>query len=193
MEVGMIRKLFFFLFVASSWTSAFAAAQQTQAAAVAQSDVADAAAAGQPALTIYNQNFAVVRNGLSLALSPGVNAIRFSSITAHLEPDSVMLRDPLGTHTLQVLEQNYRADPITQELLLSLYEGKTIDFLVPRGDHNEIIKGKVIRAGYVPRYGGRYNDPYVTASSQPIIEVEGTLRFSLPGHRYFLRWRATWC
>ena len=84
------------------------------------------ASAAPPALTIYNQNFAVVRDTVPLDLKQGVNEVRFSETTAHLEPDSVILRDPQGKTNLQVLEQNYRNDPVTQELLLSLYEGKSI-------------------------------------------------------------------
>jgi hypothetical protein len=34
--------------------------------------------------------------------------------------------------------------PISQELLLSFYEGKTINFLVQRADRQEIINGKVL-------------------------------------------------
>ncbi len=88
--------------------------------------------AAEPALTIYNQNFAVVRDTIPLELKPGVNEVSFSDTTAHLEPDSVILRDPAGKVKLQVLEQNYRNDPVSQELLLSLFEGKSIDFLVKR-------------------------------------------------------------
>src|SRR6187551_3049497 len=80
------------------------------------------APAAQPALTIYNQNFAVVRDSVPLDLKQGVNDVRFTETTAHLEPDSVILRDPQGKTNLQILEQNYRNDPATQELLLSLYE-----------------------------------------------------------------------
>ena len=90
---------------------------------------ADEGASG-PALTIYNQNFAVIRQPLHLELHPGVNEIHFTETTSFLEPDSVMLRDPLGRRQLQVLEQNFRNDPVSQELLLSMYEGKTIQFRV---------------------------------------------------------------
>src|SRR3954469_19204990 len=86
------------------------------------------ASAAEPALTIYNQNFAVVRDTVPLDLKAGVNEVRFADATAHVEPDSVILRDPTGQHSLRVLEQNYRNDPVSQELLLSLFEGKTIDF-----------------------------------------------------------------
>jgi hypothetical protein len=89
--------------------------------------------ASQPALTIYNQNFAVVRDIVPLDLKQGVNNVRFTETTAHLEPDSVILRDPQSKTNLQVLEQNYRNDPVTQELLLSLYEGKAIEFEMDLG------------------------------------------------------------
>jgi len=137
----------------------------------------------QPALTIYNQNFFVAREYVPLDLSAGVNRAQYAGIASHLEPDSVILRDPAG-RALQVLEQNYRNDPISQELLLSFYEGKTIDFLVQRADRQEIVKGKVVRSGYVPSsyYAQNYQQPSYT---QPIIEVDGVLRFGLPGQPLF--------
>ena len=133
-----------------------------------------------PALTIYNQNFFVAREHLPLDLKPGVNQVDYAGVAAHLEPDSVILRDPAG-QPLQVLEQNYRNDPVSQELLLSFYEGKTIEFMVQPG---QIIKGRVVRSGYVPssNYAQAYPQP---GYGQPIIEVDGVLRFGLPGQPLF--------
>ena len=147
----------------------------------------------QPSLTIYNQNFAVVRQQLPLDLKSCESQVSVNDITMHLEPDSVILRDPTGKHAVQVLEQNYRADPVSQTLLLSLYEGKTIDFEVGRGQGLQMIRGKVIRSGYVPHnesamnlYGQQYYQSQMAAGSeQPIIEVNGQLRFSLPGTPIF--------
>src|SRR6266852_4626654 len=138
-----------------------------------------------PALTIYNQNFFVAREHLPLDLQSGVNRVNYAGVAAHLEPDSVILRDP-GGRALQILEQNYRNDPIPQELLLSFYEGKTIDFVVSRtADGKDVtLKGKVIRSGYIPStyYAQNYQQP---VSTQPIIEVDGVLRFGLPGQPIF--------
>lgn len=78
----------------------------------------------ESALTIYNQNFAVVRDQVALDLKRGTNEVNLTDITAHLEPDSVILRDPSGKRGLQILEQNYRSDPVSEGLLLSIYEGK---------------------------------------------------------------------
>jgi hypothetical protein len=160
-----------------------------------------ALAATQPALTIYNQNFAVVRDSVPLDLKQGVNNIRFTETTAHLEPDSVVLRDASGKTNLQILEQNYRNDPVSQELLLSLFEGRTIDFLLLEPNKpNTIVQGKIVRSGYarhsqeaMQRYGQRYAMAQSSMAyqnggmSQPIIEVDGKLRFSLPGQPLFPR------
>ncbi len=154
------------------------------------------AVAADPALTIYNQDFAVVRETIPLDLHPGSNTVRFSGATAHLEPDSVILRDPTGKRALVILEQNYRADPISQDLLLNLYEGKTIDFMVQLQDGStRTVEGKIVRSGYVPhylamqRYGSQYQNTQMAmaggGNGQPIIEVNGKLQFSLPGQPVF--------
>ena len=96
----------------------------------AAASLAAFSAPAQPALTIYNQNFAVVRERVPLNLTAGENTVTYSGVTVHLEPDSVVLRDPAGKVALRILEQNYRADTISQGLLLSLYEGRELDFLV---------------------------------------------------------------
>jgi hypothetical protein len=154
------------------------------AAVVASTCLSARFTSAEPALTIYNRNFAVVRDTIPLNLQRGVNQVRVSDVTSGLEPDSVVLRDPSGKRALQILEQNYRADPVTQQRLLALYEGKTIDFLVPGASGNsETIRGKIIRSGYVPAvpgsssYGG-YDGGGV---GQPLVEVDGKLRFQLPG------------
>ncbi len=133
-------------------------------------------APAQPALTIYNQNFAVVRERVPLDLKAGENTVAFAGVTAQVEPDSVVLRDPAGQVQFRVLEQSYRADVMSQSLLLSLNEGKTLDFIVRDQNAKEYsVQGKVIRSGHNP----------AGENVAPIIEVDGKLRFSLPGEPLF--------
>lgn len=143
----------------------------------------------EPSLTIYNENFAIVREQLNLNLNEGDNKVSITDITTMLESDSVILRDPSGKQKLQILEQNYRADPLSQELLLSLNEGKVIDFIVKDNDNVEkTVKGKIIRSGYVSQFNSGFvsSNGYVTRiNTQPIIEVDGKLRFSIPGEPVF--------
>ncbi|MES2706924.1 MAG: DUF4139 domain-containing protein [Verrucomicrobiota bacterium] len=150
----------------------------------------------QPSLTIYNQNFAAVRDRIALDLKAGANDARFTGTTAHVEPDSVILRDPAGAVDLRILEQNYRADPVSEGLLLSLNEGREIEFFTQgMGDKpDRTVKGRIIRSGYqthsgeaMRRYGNSYYTSQMTMSQgmQPIIEVNGILQFGLPGSPRF--------
>ena len=143
--------------------------------------------AADPALTIYNQQFAVVRETIRLDLKQGANTLEFTGTTAQLEPESVMLRDPSGRRVLRVLEQNYRADPVSLEALLKRYEGQTIQFEIHNADRIETVSGRIVRAGgtTIPPGQNRwfenaYQQPQPTVS-QAIIEVAGKLRFDLPG------------
>jgi len=133
------------------------------------------AAAGELTLTIYNQNFAVVRDKVALELRKGTNQVRFAEATAFVEPSSVILRDPSGKHQFQVLEQNYRGDPISQDMMLALNEGKTVDFEIINSDagqtRRELIPGRIVRSG--------------GSAMRPIIEVNRKLRFGLPGQPIF--------
>jgi hypothetical protein len=145
-------------------------------------------------LTIYNQNFAVVRSTVDLNLKPGISEVTTTKVTRQMEPDSVVLRDPKGNRPIDVVEQNYDAAVIDQNRLLANFEGQTIDFQNAR-DHADsngamyfTVPGKIVRA---PDNMGL----------TPIIEVDGKLQFQLPGTPLFparadslllkptLRWR----
>ena len=132
--------------------------------------------AADPALTIYNGGYAVVRETLPIDLKSGLNQVSFAGATAQVEADSVILRDIAGKAEFQILEQSYRNDPVSQSMLLSLFEGKTLEF--NRRETNKpdrLVTGKVVRSGFVP--GGNF--------VEPIIEVDGKLQFSLPGEPIF--------
>lgn len=128
------------------------------------------------AVTIYNENLAVVRDTLPIELKAGENLVTYDRATAQVIPDSVVLRDPTGAVQFALREQSYRNDPVSQGLLLSLFEGKSIPFqkVYPDGKV-EMINGKVVRSGYQP--GGR--------QSSPVIETDKGLQFSLPGEPIF--------
>lgn len=136
-------------------------------------------------LTLYNQDFAVVREQVHIKLDAGVNDVTFSEITAHLEPQSVILRDPGGKVSLRILEQNYRSDPVSQDLLLQHFEGREIEFEQRLTDgRTERIRGRIVRAPYV-MHATTQRARGTVGGNAPIIEVDGMLRFSLPGTPLF--------
>ena len=127
-----------------------------------------------PSLTIYNGNYAVVRDQLSLDLKKGTNQVQYNDITQQVEADSVVVRPTSSKLNLTVLEQNYLSRPINESLLLQHFEGQTIDFEVNRNQETKIVPGKILRSGL----GSGYNNT-------PIIEINGKTRFGLPGTPLF--------
>ena len=156
-----------------------------------------AALSGQTQLTIYNQNFAAVKETRALELTKGENEIRVTDITAHLEPESVILRDLRLPDSIRILQQNYESDPLSEGLLLSKSEGKVLEFEVTeQNGTTRIVKGRILRSGYVPhtaafqQYGAQYQYAQRAYSSpqgggEPIVEVDGKIKFGLPGRPVF--------
>jgi hypothetical protein len=140
--------------------------------------------AASPALTIYNQDFAVIRDLVPLSLKSGLNHVEYSGMTANAEPDSVILRDPVGKVTWQIIEQNYRKDAASVDRMLELYEGKTIQFQLQDG---KTVSGRILRAQTRPAtmQTNPYNAPAGLDRLQAMIELEGQIRFGLPGTPLF--------
>ncbi len=135
-----------------------------------------------PQITIYNQDFALVRQIRTILLKEGESETRVAGVTAMLEPDSVLLRDRQDPKGLRILEQNYEGDPLSQGFLLLQNEGKVVAFqsLNPATGKKEIVNGRVVRSGYAPQQPGMAYAPLT-----PIIEVDGRIQFSLPGEPLF--------
>lgn len=140
--------------------------------------------AAQPAITVYNENFAVVRDAVKLDLKSGTNEVSYSGVTTQLEPESVILRDPSENVELSILEQSYRGDPVDQQRLLQLFEGRKIRFLKQLDDEEVVLSGKIIRAPSVVSSKDQYGRQR-QITLEPIIEVDGALQMRLPGEPLF--------
>jgi hypothetical protein len=84
------------------------------------------------ALTIYNQNFGVVREKRKVDVPEKIGTIRFTDVAAQIDGTSVQfksLTDPNAT----VLEQNYEYDLVSADKLLEKYIDKQIAVLTKDG------------------------------------------------------------
>jgi len=80
-------------------------------------------------LTVYNQNFGLVKDRRLLNLKQGTDYIRFSDVAAEIEPTSVhfkSLTDPSGC---AIQEQNYEYDLVSADKLLTKYIDKKIKII----------------------------------------------------------------
>ena len=84
------------------------------------------------ALTIYNQNFGVVREKRAVEVKEKIGTIRFTDVAAQIDGTSVQfksLTDPAAT----VLEQNYEYDLVSADKLLQKYIDRQIAVLTKDG------------------------------------------------------------
>jgi hypothetical protein len=138
-------------------------------------------ACSETSLTIYNKDFAVIRDTVKLDLKAGMNDVRYSDVALFAEPSSVILRDPAGKIELQIQEQAFRGSAVTQETMLAWFEGQTIDFLRYDQGKAQVIPGKIIRSGRVKFGQDTDSRDQKRPSLLPIIEVDGKVQFELPG------------
>lgn len=71
------------------------------------------------ALTVYNDNFGVVREQRFMELSPGISRLKFTDVAMRIDPTSVnfeCVNTPPGMYT--ILEQNYEYDLMDSQTLL---------------------------------------------------------------------------
>jgi len=123
------------------------------------------------ALTVYNSNFALVREERRLSLGTGRVALAYEDVSAHVQPATVHLRSLDAPDGLAVLEQNYRYDLLTPETLLDKYVGKPVRVArynetlgrdeVLDAELLSVQNGPVLRIGgeVVTGFGGRFIFP----------------------------------
>ena len=146
-----------------------------------------------PRVTIYNQDFALVKVTRSFDLEAGENEVRMTDVTSLMEPDSIILRDLRDPDAIRILEQNYVGETLSEGYLLSQYEGKTLMFQStnPATGEQVLREGRIIRSGYVPRSpgwrlgGGARAFAAAPGDNSPIVEVDGKIQFFLPGRPLF--------
>ena len=111
------------------------------AALVLASTIAVAPASGAPppavghdtrtdlAITVYNQDLALVKDTRELALPAGESALRFEDVAAKIDPRTVAVRSLTDPAKLAVVEQNYVFDLISPEKLMEKYVGREVELV----------------------------------------------------------------
>lgn len=79
-------------------------------------------------LTIYNQNFALVRDQRNIKLNEGINYLRFEDVAAQIDPTSVSFQSLTAPNSVVVREQNYQYDLMSPSSILAKSRGKELHF-----------------------------------------------------------------
>jgi hypothetical protein len=142
------------------------AAAQTGAAAH-QSTAADRQGVS---ITVYNQNFGLVREVRDVTLTRGESELEFGDVASTIQPETVHIKALGRNGGLRVLEQNYQYDLLNPQKLLEKYVGRTVT---------------------VYRYNERTgrDDPYeaevLSVNQGTILRIGDEITFNFPGRFSF--------
>ncbi len=78
------------------------------------------------AVTIYNNDLALVRDQRKIALPSGEQHLRFMDVAEKIRPETVSLRSLSAPGALAILEQNYEYDLMSPAKLMEKYVGKQV-------------------------------------------------------------------
>jgi hypothetical protein len=125
------------------------------------------------AVTVYNQNLALVRETRNLALRPGIGALRFMDVPSQINPRTVHVQ-PLQAGGPEVLEQNYEYDLISPEKLMEKYVGREVEVVEQADD----LTQRTVKATLLSVHGG----PVYRIGDRIVLGQGGKVTFpELPG------------
>ncbi len=98
------------------------------------------AAQADTALTVYNQNLALVREIRKLDFKRGTGEVRFQDVAAQIDATSVHFAAP----GVEMLEQNFDYDLVSPDKLLQKYIDRDIEVVTKDG----IVSGKLLTSSW---------------------------------------------
>ncbi len=121
-------------------------------------------------ITVYNQNFGLVREVRDLSLGVGRVALEFRDVAAQIQPETVHIRSLRRDDGLVVLEQNYQYDLLNPQKLLEKYVGRTV---------------KVYRYNERTGRDEEFEAEVLSVNQGTILRIGNEITFNFPGRFAF--------
>jgi hypothetical protein len=81
------------------------------------------------AVTIYNDDLALVKDLRALTLTQGENRLAWRTVSGHIRPETALLSETSGALPISLLEQNFDFDLLTPQSLLKKYIGRKVQVI----------------------------------------------------------------
>ncbi len=121
-------------------------------------------------LTVYNQNFGLIRERRLVSLGEGLVELEYRDVARELEPNTVSVRSLGKSSDFSVLEQNYRYDLLSPKTLLEKHVGEKIEIY----RYDEKLGTEQVKEAEI-----------VAVENGVVLRVDGQLTYDLPGRFAF--------
>ncbi len=112
--------LFTLTLIASATGLAHAQAQEQRSTLADQQEVA---------VTIYNENLALIKDQRKLQIKRGASNLAFRDVSAMMRPETALMRSTSAPGSVSVLEQNFDFDLLTPQKMLEKYVGRSVSII----------------------------------------------------------------
>ncbi len=116
------------------------------------------------AVTIYNEQLALVKDSRKIKLDNGFNRLAFREVSAQMRPETALLRSIDHPNGFRLIEQNFDFDLLTPQKLLEKYVGRKVRVVrthpttgEERTEEAEVLS---VNNGVVLRIGNRIETGY---------------------------------
>jgi len=97
---------------------------------------------GTVQLTIYNQNFGLVKHTRSVQLAAGRNTVVIDDVAALIQPETVHFVSLTAPDAVRILEQNYQYDLLDPVAVLNKSVGKKV--IVRHPESGQVVEGTLL-------------------------------------------------
>jgi len=120
MRTTMRPSLIASLFLLTAVSQAIAQTEEQRSTLADQQEVA---------VTIYNENLALIKDQRKLQLKRGASSLAFRDVSARMRPETALMRSTSAPGSVSVLEQNFDFDLLTPQKLLEKYVGRSVSII----------------------------------------------------------------
>lgn len=129
-----------------------------------------------PEITVYNQNFALIKDYRTIPLKQGDNTILMDDVAGLVDPTSVLFKSVSAPQKVSVKEQNFKYDLISRTAILDRLVGKPIRFRKDGVIKEGILMNPPITYARDAAYGYNYNSGYGRNSISPTTTSEFAIK-----------------
>jgi hypothetical protein len=129
-------------------------------------------------LTVYNDNFALVKDARAVTLAKGINSIEVGDVAARIDPTSILFKSLTAPNSVAILEQNYQYDLINPDNILNKSVGQRVTFTSFDSNGKPYVQSGILmnpatifQPGSQDQYGG-YRYPSTASSGGVVIKTD---------------------
>lgn len=102
-------------------------------------------------MTIYNDNFAMVKDVRKISFDQGESTLYFTDVSSNIQTETVTFKSLKDPSSIRVYEQNYERNLVNTQGILSRYLEKNVDLFVELGSSSRRVSGKLLgyNSGYI--------------------------------------------